>query len=99
MRRGTARQGKSCIAWEEAASLQSPQQRLMQDASKTVERWVIPLQTLRAIVSTSFRSEPSIRLPKYRQDSHRFAFGIYWLASALLGHRNGAELSPTLAGP
>ena len=61
MRPGTARQGKSCIAWEEAVFLQSPRQRLMRDASKTAERWVIPLQTLRAIVSTSFRSEPSIR--------------------------------------
>jgi hypothetical protein len=58
MRSGTARLGKSCIAWAEAVFLRSPRQRPMRGASKTVERWVIPLRTLRAIVSTSFRNEP-----------------------------------------
>jgi hypothetical protein len=57
MRLGTARPGKSCIAWAEAVFLKSPRQRLTQDASKTVGRWVIPPPTLRAIVSTNFRSE------------------------------------------
>ncbi len=57
MRLGTARPGKSCIAWAEAVFLKSPRQRLTRDASKTVGRWVIPPPTLRAIVSTNFRSE------------------------------------------
>jgi hypothetical protein len=55
---GTARLGKSCIAWEEAVFLRSLRQRLTRDVSKTVEPWVIPRQTLRAIAGASFRSKP-----------------------------------------